>query len=220
LSSNYVPNSWGKTKSQYVDSPEGEIDAFSVPADHTWVAFQYYGSNFASDGETASGESGSISGGGLFSTEDVGGPSEFNLSVISSGNGKVNSSPGGIVCPNDCDEKYAEGTTVVLTATSTGSSSFIGWSDDCSIFGANPVCTLTMDKERTASAQFTMPGVCGAGVGQDFCSEPRNKCLVGSPVSESYDAATRTWSWRCSNGGDLSSVCSATKSCSINERTP
>ncbi|MEA2007025.1 MAG: hypothetical protein U9O20_02605 [Patescibacteria group bacterium] len=225
LSSNYVPNKWGKTSGQYKNSSEGEVDTFSIPDDHTWVAFQYYGSNYSSDGVTGSGESGSISGGGLFSSVDLDGPDEFDLNVISSGNGKVTGNSVkkpviGINCPNDCYEKYEEGDKVTLTATPNGTSSFIGWTDDCVGFSSSSVCILDMNSEKTASAQFTMPGVCGGGVGQNFCSEPRNKCLVGSSTLESYDSATKTWSWRCSNSGDLSATCSATKNCGINERTP
>ena len=217
ISSNYVPNYWNDTASQYIDSPEGKINPIFIPDDHTWIAFQYYGSNFAEDGVDGSGESGPVTGGGMFTTKGI---DEYDLDVSVSGNGKVTSAPVGIDCPGDCNERYADGTNVTLTATPNVGSFFLGWGGDCSFANPSPICVLTIDGPKSVTAQFTVSGVCGSANGNSFCATPVDKCFIGVAVSEKYDPGTKTWTWRCSFNGDLSKVCSATRSCKIIETNP
>ena len=79
------------------------------------------------------------------------------LSVVPSGTGTgtITSVPTGITCPGTCALGFAYNTTVTLTATPTGGSSFAGWSGT----GAGgcttaPVCTVTMDQPRDLVATF------------------------------------------------------------------
>jgi hypothetical protein len=78
----------------------------------------------------------------------------FDLTVSRSGTGTgtVTSSPSGINCGGDCAESFVSGTTVVLTATPTGGSSFVKWT------GCNAVnkktCTVYMTGDRTVTAEF------------------------------------------------------------------
>jgi uncharacterized repeat protein (TIGR02543 family) len=75
------------------------------------------------------------------------------LSVGVVGTGAVSSSPAGINCGTDCAETYDPGTKVTLTATPQGSSTFGGWTGDCS--GTALTCTVTMDGPRSVTATFT-----------------------------------------------------------------
>ena len=68
-----------------------------------------------------------------------------------SGNGTVVSSPVGINCGSDCNQSYAQGTVVTLTANPNGNSDFIAWSGPCS--GAGD-CTFTVTANTTVGARF------------------------------------------------------------------
>ncbi|ESQ14028.1 MAG: hypothetical protein N838_13090 [Thiohalocapsa sp. PB-PSB1] len=78
----------------------------------------------------------------------------YRLSVTKSGSGTgtVESSPAGINCGSDCSEDYPDGTSVTLTATPLGGSTFGGWSGACS--GSSTTCTLTMSAPRSVTARF------------------------------------------------------------------
>lgn len=78
----------------------------------------------------------------------------FNLTVSKSGTGTgtVTSSPSGINCGSDCTESFVSGTTVVLTATSNGDSSFIKWIG-CDAVSKN-TCTVYITGDRTVTAEF------------------------------------------------------------------
>ena len=81
-------------------------------------------------------------------------PFEHALSVIRSGtgSGRVTSKPAGISCGTSCSFVYAHGTTVTLTATSSATSTFIGWSGGgCS--GTGP-CTVPVNDAVTVTATF------------------------------------------------------------------
>lgn len=89
-------------------------------------------------------------------------PPQYTLSVsldfqanvlMQPGGGKVTSSPAGIDCGTMCSASYAENTSVTLTAAPDASSSFTGWSGDCS--GAQLTCTVPMSMARSVKATFT-----------------------------------------------------------------
>lgn len=77
----------------------------------------------------------------------------YQLTVVAAGSGSVSSVPVGIDCGVDCTEQYLNGTTVTLTATPGLSSSFSGWSGDCSGTGD---CVLTMNAGRSVTANFAI----------------------------------------------------------------
>lgn len=75
----------------------------------------------------------------------------FNIAITftGSGTGSVTSSPSGINCPTDCISAFPVGTTVTLTATPSGGSTFGVWSgklpgspSGCTTTNAN-VCTVS-----------------------------------------------------------------------------
>jgi len=74
------------------------------------------------------------------------------LTIQISGSGNVTSSPGGIACPGDCSEDYAEGTAVTLAATPDTGFKFDGWTGDCTGTGS---CQVRMDQARSVTATFT-----------------------------------------------------------------
>jgi subtilisin family serine protease len=81
---------------------------------------------------------------------------DFTLVVnkIGSGRGIVTSSMPGINCGADCQQEYALGQLITVTATPDTASTFAGWSGACNGIGA---CTLTMDGNKNVTATFTQP---------------------------------------------------------------
>lgn len=73
------------------------------------------------------------------------------VSTDGSGGGVVTSNPAGINCGGDCSEPFLSGTSVELTATANGDSSFSGWSGACSGIGT---CDVTMNAARSVTATF------------------------------------------------------------------
>jgi uncharacterized repeat protein (TIGR02543 family) len=79
---------------------------------------------------------------------------DYQLSVITTGNGTVTSDVGGINCGGNCSALYAFGTNVTLTATPAIGSVFVGWSGtgiSCSGTGS---CSVPMTQARTVTATF------------------------------------------------------------------
>jgi hypothetical protein len=79
-------------------------------------------------------------------------PRHFTLTVSTAGlgHGLVYLSPGNVGC-SACTESYAVGTVVALTASPDASSTFTGWSGDCSGAGA---CQVRMDQAHAVTATF------------------------------------------------------------------
>jgi hypothetical protein len=81
---------------------------------------------------------------------------EFNQILLSvsgagTGTGIVNSDVAGISCGADCGETYVLNTVVTLTAYEDISSTFIGWSGDCTGTGT---CQVTLDAEKNVVANY------------------------------------------------------------------
>jgi hypothetical protein len=81
----------------------------------------------------------------------------FSLVVTRTGlgTGKVGSNPAGIDCGSQCNTHFAAGAVVTLTATPDVSSTFAGWSGDCTGVGS---CTVSMDTVKTVVATFNQSG--------------------------------------------------------------
>ena len=89
-----------------------------------------------------------------FTSTGSGSPT-LTVSFAGNGSGTVTSSPGGINCASTqgpCSASFASGTTVTLTATPVGTSSFGGWSGGCTN-GAS-VCTFSLQSNTTVIATF------------------------------------------------------------------
>jgi chitodextrinase len=83
------------------------------------------------------------------------GGNSLTVTKSGTGTGTVTSSPAGINCGSTCSTSYTSGTSVTLTATPTGSSTFAGWGGACASSGTSATCTLTMSAAQSVSASFT-----------------------------------------------------------------
>lgn len=80
----------------------------------------------------------------------------FQLTVTREGTSGtvVRSSPPGIECGGDCDEKYPAGTRVSLGLVGVSAADFKEWAGDCSDSGP---CSFVMDRDRNVTARFSGP---------------------------------------------------------------
>ena len=74
------------------------------------------------------------------------------LTVSTSGDGSVTSSPGDIDCPGDCSDAFNSGTDVTLTAFPDPGWSLDSWGGACS--GSALTCVVGMNASKSASATF------------------------------------------------------------------
>ena len=88
------------------------------------------------------------------------------------GNGQVTSSPAGIDCGSDCNERYAAGTAVRLTGKPDACSTFDGFSGDCASDGS-----VTMSSDRTCTAAFNV-----------------------KPTQQTFAACEKYGAWDCQSG--------------------
>jgi hypothetical protein len=82
---------------------------------------------------------------------------QHTLTVVKdgSGTGSVGSAPAGIDCGGTCASAFDEASSVTLTATPSGGSTFVGWSGGgCSGTGT---CHVTLNADTTVHAQFDPP---------------------------------------------------------------
>jgi hypothetical protein len=82
------------------------------------------------------------------------GPPTLIVNVQGTGSGSVASNPPGINCLGNCSATFPSGTSVTLTATPIGPSTFSGWDNACSGVGT---CKLLMTSDVTEDATFTGP---------------------------------------------------------------
>jgi hypothetical protein len=92
----------------------------------------------------------------LYGLAENQGPANPMLTVtndsVDGGSGTVTSDPDGINCGSDCDEAYAQGTTVTLTASPNSGSVFTGWSGACT--GSASTCEVVMTMNRLVATTF------------------------------------------------------------------
>lgn len=108
------------------------------------------------------------------------------------GSGTVTSSPAGIDCGADCSELYLPGTTVTLTATAAGDSTFMGWTGGgCSGAGT---CEVTVTAATTVTATFTLNShalsVFKGGTGGGTVTSSPAGIDCGSSCSATYSHGT------------------------------
>ena len=81
-------------------------------------------------------------------------PPTSALAVSVTGGGVVTSDPGGISCPSDCNEPYAKGARIILTASPSTHQTFVGWGGACA--GTSTTCSVNVSSPQTAvTAAFT-----------------------------------------------------------------
>lgn len=78
----------------------------------------------------------------------------LNVTIAGSGGGNVTSNPAGISCSSGiCSANFNSGSSVTLTATPNVTSTFFGWSGNCS---GNGNCIVNMGAARSATATFSL----------------------------------------------------------------
>ncbi|MBS1529078.1 MAG: hypothetical protein JSU01_02120, partial [Bacteroidetes bacterium] len=83
----------------------------------------------------------------------TGGVTPQKLTVATSGTGSVVSNPAGIITASSYNyANFAQGSSVILTATPSGSASFAGWTGSVTS-SSNPL-TVTMDADKSITATF------------------------------------------------------------------
>lgn len=104
----------------------------------------------------------------------------LSVSVGGTGAGSVVSDVGAIDCPGVCSDSYVVGSTVVLTATPDGSSTFDGWvGGGCSATGS---CAVVLSAAAAVVATFTRithpvsVGITGSGSGSIAASPAGISC--------------------------------------------
>jgi hypothetical protein len=110
----------------------------------------------------------------------------LTVTKTGTGLGTVTSSPAGIDCGPSCTDDFADGTTVHLTAHADSSSTFAGWSGDCSSTGA-----VTRSDARTCTAEFDA-AVSGCGT-ITVTPKPGGEILFTASKSGVEYIWTRSW---------------------------
>ena len=121
------------------------------------------------------------------------------VEILGDGDGMVTSEPGDIACapnseggPTVCEDAFAGGTMVTLTATTGESSEFLGWDGDCE--GVEPTCTVTIDgakavgAEFQATSRFISVNILGQGGGTVVSSPEGIDCTrtTGFPIGDCF----------------------------------
>jgi hypothetical protein len=156
----------------------------------------------------------------LASTVDMPDSVELAVARDGTGNGSVESAPGGIFCGGTCWANFAIGAVVTLSARPNPTATFAGWSGACSGAGT---CTVTMDAAKSVTANFELVqhsltvGQTGAGRGtmaslpggldcENTCSANFETGTVVILIATADEASVFT-GW--------SGVCSGTENCVV-----
>lgn len=117
----------------------------------------------------------------------------LRVAKAGTGTGTIASTAGGISCGATCSASFSSGTSVTLTATATGGSTFTGWTGACS--GSAATCNVTMDTAKdvtatfAAASRFTLSVVVdGTGTGVIVSSTGGFSC--GGACSSAYSAGS------------------------------
>jgi uncharacterized protein (DUF2141 family) len=141
------------------------------------------------------------------------------LSVFNDGDGSgsVSSEPGGIDCPDDCDELFNYGMVVTLTAAADLGSTFSGWTGACT---GSADCIIAITETRNVTATFTLVQyllsvfIDGDGSGSvssepggidcpDDCDELFNYSMVATLTAVADSGSTFSgWTGACTGSAD------------------
>lgn len=80
--------------------------------------------------------------------------SEIEVVLAGSGSGGVTSSPTGVDCGGDCDEIFANGIGLELSATTTAGSAFLRWEESAAPVSLDLALSFTVGADRDLTAVF------------------------------------------------------------------
>ena len=112
----------------------------------------------------------------------------LSVTRAGAGTGSVNSAPAGIACGSACAYSFAQNTTVTLTATAAGGSTFSGWSGNCTGTTASTAIVVFADSNCTATftaAQFSLT-VTPLGTGSGIVSSSPVGISCGSACTYNF----------------------------------
>lgn len=159
----------------------------------------------------------------------------LTITVAGTGTGTVTSVPGGIACPGDCAETYANGTGVTLTFTPGAGSTFTSATGSCAAAGPsttavtdslvmshNGACTITFTAIQHAlsvtlagngsgSVSSTPTGLnCSSGTCAANFNQGTSVTLTAAPSAGSIFVG---WSGACSGTASAAVTMSSAQSC-------
>jgi hypothetical protein len=114
----------------------------------------------------------------------------LQVQTLGTGAGHVQSTPAGISCPGACQASFEGASSVTLTATADAGSRFISWGGDCSGFGDAPTAILTMDGDRSCTAEFRLQrqlAVTKTGTGSGVVTSVPPGIACGSACTHGFD---------------------------------
>ncbi len=94
----------------------------------------------------------------------------LDVTPVGSGLGTVTSIPAGIGCSPDCDELYAPGTSVQLSAAADPGSALIRWTEGGSTLGTAGTQNTLLDMDRSLVAVFEL---CDRHLGAEIVADER-----------------------------------------------
>jgi len=216
----YCDNSGSTTTDPYSTSNQGVLTVNDIDADGDG----YYSMNDCNDNNYAINPGATeICGNGI--DDDCDGSTDecYTLTITRSGagGGIVSSSPAGISCGATCSFQFLSGTNVTITATPDATSSFSGFTGDCSGTGT---CNFTMDNNKTVNASFARIeytlNIAKTGTGSGTVTSDIGGINCGSTCSATYIVytsvnLTATPAFGSVFTGWSGSGCSGTGTCNV-----
>ena len=144
----------------------------------------------------------------------------LSVGLAGNGSGTVSSGPPGIDCGGTCDQIFAEGTVVTLSATPAVSSTFAGWSGGC---GGLDLCVISMTQATAVTATFVVNtytlavGRTGNGAGSVTSLPVGIDC--GSTCSSSFNYGTAVsltaWPGTSASFAGWKGACAGQEACAV-----